>query len=86
MASEEAEELVASRRYSTTSHVCNVASGAKETRRFARSKVKTRWPGRLKSGYVPKDLRRASLRFFSSSSLDDRIDLTAGMKADCSCQ
>lgn len=58
------EELVASRRYSTTSQVCRVASGAKETRRLA------------------SDLRRASLRFFSSSSLEDRIDLTAGIKAD----
>jgi hypothetical protein len=35
VASEDAEELVASRRYSTTSQVCNVASGAKETRRAA---------------------------------------------------
>jgi hypothetical protein len=64
VASDEAEELVASRMYSTTSHVCSVASGAKETRRLA------------------SDLRRASRRFFSSSSFEARIDLTAGMKAD----
>jgi hypothetical protein len=32
---------------------------------------------------VPRDLRRASRRFFSSSSFEDRIDLTAGTKADC---
>jgi hypothetical protein len=32
---------------------------------------------------LPSDLRRASRRFFSSSSLDERIDLTAGTKADC---
>jgi hypothetical protein len=32
---------------------------------------------------LPSDLRRASLRFFSSSSFEERIDLTAGMKADC---
>lgn len=31
---------------------------------------------------APSDLRRASRRFFSSSSFDARIDLTAGMKAD----
>jgi hypothetical protein len=35
VASEDAEEVVASRRYSTTSQVCSVASGAKETRRLA---------------------------------------------------
>jgi hypothetical protein len=35
LASEDAEDVVASRRYSTTSHVCRVASGAKETRRLA---------------------------------------------------
>lgn len=35
VASEDADELVASRRYSTTSQVCSVASGAKETRRLA---------------------------------------------------
>jgi len=35
VASEDADELVASRRYSTTSQVCSVASGAKETRRAA---------------------------------------------------
>jgi hypothetical protein len=35
VASEEADEVVASRRYSTTSQVWRVASGAKETRRFA---------------------------------------------------
>lgn len=35
VASDEADELVASRRYSTTSQVCSVASGAKETRRLA---------------------------------------------------
>jgi hypothetical protein len=29
------EEVVASRMYSMTSHVCRVASGAKDTRRFA---------------------------------------------------
>ncbi len=33
---------------------------------------------------VPSDLRRASRRFFSSSSFEARMDLTAGMKADCS--
>lgn len=38
VASEEAEEVVASRRYSTTSQVCRVASGAKETRRLAVAK------------------------------------------------
>jgi len=31
---------------------------------------------------LPRDLRRASRRFFSSSSFEARIDLTAGMKAD----
>jgi hypothetical protein len=36
VASDEAEEVVASRMYSTTSHVCKVASGAKDTRRLAR--------------------------------------------------
>lgn len=35
VASDDADELVASRRYSTTSQVCRVASGAKETRRLA---------------------------------------------------
>jgi hypothetical protein len=30
----------------------------------------------------PRDLRRASRRFFSSSSLEARMDLTAGIKAD----
>jgi hypothetical protein len=35
VASDDAEELVASRRYSTTSHVCSVASGANETRLLA---------------------------------------------------
>jgi hypothetical protein len=33
---DEADEDVASRIYSTTSHVCNVASGAKDTRLFAK--------------------------------------------------
>lgn len=36
MASDEADEVVASRMYSTTSHVCKVASGAKDTRRLAK--------------------------------------------------
>ena len=36
VASDEAEEVVASRMYSTTSHVCKVASGAKDTRRLAK--------------------------------------------------
>lgn len=31
---------------------------------------------------VPRDFRRASRRFFSSSSLVARIDFTAGMNAD----
>lgn len=79
--SEDAEELVASRRYSTTSQVCRVASGAKETRRAAACCQYS--PNSMAHARdVPSDLRRASLRFFSSSSLDDRIDLTAGMKAD----
>lgn len=37
VASDEAEEVVASRMYSTTSHVCKVASGANETRLLAKS-------------------------------------------------
>lgn len=37
VASDEAEEVVASRMYSTTSHVCKVASGANETRRLAKN-------------------------------------------------
>lgn len=79
--SDDAEELVASRRYSTTSQVCSVASGAKETRRAA-VYCQRFHPNPLNACDIPSDLRRASLRFFSSSSLEDRIDLTAGMKAD----
>ena len=37
---------------------------------------------RCKLEGIPSDLRRASRLFFSSSSLDDRIDLTAGTNAD----
>lgn len=36
VASEDDEEEVASFMYSTTSHVCNVASGANDTRRLAK--------------------------------------------------
>lgn len=81
VASEDAEELVASRRYSTTSHVWSVASGAKETRRLAMIGVSRVLP--LHAMYsVPSDFRRASRRFLSSSSFEARMDLTAGMKAD----
>src|SRR5690242_14148570 len=82
-ASEAAEDEVASRMYSTTSQVCSVASGANETRRLAVGAGQTRFSCAGVGCAVPSDLRRASLRFLSSSALDDRIDLTAGTKADC---
>jgi hypothetical protein len=39
-------------------------------------------------GAIPKDLRRASFLFWaaSSSSCADRIERTAGLIADCTCQ
>lgn len=81
VASDEAEELVASRKYSTTSQVCRVASGAKETRRRAvHGSVIYIYMATEQN--LPSDLRRASRLFFSSSSLDARMDLTAGMNAD----
>lgn len=82
VASEDAEDVVASRRYSTTSQVCNVASGAKETRRFAAYSQINRDCKDLRRVVAPRDLRRASRRFFSSSSFEANMDLTAGMNAD----
>lgn len=84
VASEAADELVASRMYSTTSHVCSVASGANETRLLAVDVCQSWILGVCGACNVPSDLRRASLRFFSSSAFDDRIDLTAGTNADYS--
>lgn len=83
VASEAAEELVASRMYSTTSQVCSVASGAKDTRLLAFYVCQIYPIPVYACSDVPSDLRRASLRFFSSSAFDDKIDLTAGTKADC---
>jgi len=80
--SEEAEELVASRMYSTTSQVCRVASGAKDTRRLAREALVICFQSPCSVQILPSDLRRASRLFFSSSSFEARIDLTAGIKAD----
>ena len=82
VASEAAEELVASRIYSTTSQVCSVASGAKDTRLLAFDICQIYLLSAYTYPNVPSDLRRASLRFFSSSAFDDKIDLTAGTKAD----
>jgi hypothetical protein len=61
VASDAADELVASRMYSTTSHVCSVASGAKETRRRAIVRVsvnliacrRCQHTQRLATGFAP---------------------------------
>jgi len=64
--SDEAEELVASRTYSTTSHVCKVASGANDTRLLASDLRRAAFR-----------LVASSSSFFGAVVL--RIDLTVGI-------
>lgn len=79
--SEEAEEVVFSRMYSITSHVCKVASGANETRRLAVAYQHCIHGEMCPRPNIPRDLRLAS-RLFASSSFEGRIDLTTGAN-DC---